>query len=130
SGHSDTKTRTVEVSPYNFTGFFAPVDNPPVLNQVNAGQAIPVKFSLGGDQGLNIFAAGSPNSVQVSCASGVPISDVEETETAGSSSLTYDASSDRYKYTWKTEKSWKNTCRQLTLTLRDGTVHIANFKFK
>jgi uncharacterized repeat protein (TIGR01451 family) len=130
SGHSDTKTMTVEVSPYNFTGFFAPVDNPPVLNQVNAGQAIPVKFSLGGDQGLNIFADGSPSSVLVSCASGVPISDVEETETAGSSSLSYDASSDRYKYTWKTEKAWKNTCRQLTLTLRDGTVHIANFKFK
>jgi uncharacterized repeat protein (TIGR01451 family) len=130
SGHTDTKVRTVEVSPYNFTGFFAPIDNPPVLNEMKAGAAAPVKFSLGGNQGLNIFAAGSPNSVQVSCASGVPISDVEETETAGQSSLSYDAASDRYKYTWKTESSWKNTCRVLTVTLRDGTVHTANFKFK
>ena len=130
SGHTDTKVRTVEVSPYNFTGFFSPIDNPPVLNEMKAGQAAPVKFSLGGNQGLNIFATGSPSSTQVSCASGVPISDVEETETAGQSSLSYDAASDRYKYTWKTESSWKNTCRVLTITLRDGTVHTANFKFK
>src|SRR5215213_7243547 len=128
SGHSDTKVRTVEVLPYNFTGFFAPIDNPPTLNEMKAGQAAPVKFSLGGNQGLNIFTAGSPSSIQISCNSSDPITPVEETETAGSSSLTYDSASDRYKYTWKTENSWKNTCRQLTLTLRDGTVHVAKFK--
>lgn len=130
SGHSDTKVRTVQVSPYNFTGFFAPIDNPPVVNQVNAGQAIPIKFSLGGNQGLNIFAAGSPSSVQINCNTNDPISDVTETETAGSSSLSYDAASDRYKYTWKTDNSWKNTCRLLTVGLRDGTVYTAKFKFK
>ena len=130
SGHSDTKVRTVEVLPYNFTGFFSPIDNPPVLNEMKAGQAAPVKFSLGGNQGLNIFAAGSPSSVQISCSSSAPIADVEETETAGGSSLTYDPTTDRYKYVWKTDSSWKNTCRQLTVTLRDGTVHVAYFKFK
>jgi len=130
SGHSDTKVRTVEVSPYNFTGFFAPIDNLPAYNEMKAGQAAPVKFSLGGNQGLNIFAAGSPSSTQISCSSGDPIAPVEETETAGSSSLSYDSATDRYKYTWKTESSWKNTCRLLTVTLRDGTVHTAKFKFK
>jgi hypothetical protein len=122
--------RTVEVSPYNFTGFFAPIDNLPALNEMKAGQAAPVKFSLGGNQGLNIFAAGSPSSVQISCVSGDPVAPVEETETAGSSSLSYDSATDRYKYTWKTESSWKNTCRLLTVALRDGTVHTAKFKFK
>ena len=73
SGHSDTEVRTVEVLPYNFTGFFAPIDNPPALNEMKAGQAAPVKFSLGGNQGLNIFAAGSPSSVQISCSSSDPI---------------------------------------------------------
>lgn len=130
SGHSDTEVRTVEVLPYNFTGFFSPIDNLPVFNEMKAGQAAPVKFSLGGDQGLNIFAAGSPGSVQISCSSSAPIADVEETETAGSSSLTYDPTTEIYKYVWKTEASWKNTCRQLTVTLRDGTIHMANFKFK
>lgn len=130
SGHSDTKVRTVEVLPYNFTGFFAPIDNPPAFNEMKAGQAAPVKFSLGGNQGLNIFAAGSPSSVQISCSNSDPILPVEQTETAGQSSLSYDSTSNQYKYTWKTESSWKNTCRQLTVTLRDGTVHVAKFKFK
>ena len=48
---------------YNWSGFFPPVDNLPALNSVKAGSAIPVKFSLGGDKGLNIFAAGYPKSV-------------------------------------------------------------------
>jgi hypothetical protein len=38
------------------------VDNLPVLNKANAGQAIPVMFSLGGNKGLDIFAAGYPKS--------------------------------------------------------------------
>ena len=130
SGHSDTEVRNVEVLPYNFTGFFSPINNLPTVNEIKAGQAAPVKFSLGGDQGLNIFAAGSPSSVQVACDTALPVDAVEETETAGSSFLVYDAATDRYKYVWKTENSWKNTCRQLTMTLRDGTVHVAIFKFK
>jgi uncharacterized repeat protein (TIGR01451 family) len=130
SGHTDTKVRTVQVSPYNFTGFFSPIDNPPVVNQVNSGQSIPIKFSLGGNQGMNIFAAGSPSSVQINCNTNDPISDVQEIETPGSSGLTYEAGSNQYKYIWKTEKSWKNQCRTLTVTLRDGTVHTAKFKFK
>jgi hypothetical protein len=36
---------------YAFTGFFPPVDNLPVLNQLKAGQGIPLNFSLGGDYG-------------------------------------------------------------------------------
>jgi len=130
SGHTDTKVRTVEVLPYNFTGFFAPIDNLPAFNEMKAGQAAPVKFSLGGNQGLNIFAANSPSSVQITCTSGDPILPVEQTETAGQSALSYDTTTNQYKYTWKTDSAWKNTCRQLTVTLRDGTVHIAKFKFK
>ena len=43
---------------YNFSGFFQPVDNLPTFNMTKAGSAIPVKFSLGGNQGLDILAAG------------------------------------------------------------------------
>ncbi|MCB9079663.1 MAG: YncE family protein [Anaerolineaceae bacterium] len=115
---------------HNFSGFFPPVDNPPALNRVKAGSAVPVKFSLSGDQGLNIFAAGYPKSQQISCDANAPISDVEETVTAGSSSLTYDANTDQYIYTWKTDKSWAGTCRQLIVQLNDTTAHLANFDFK
>lgn len=48
------------VKNHNFTGFFRPVDNQPEVNSVKAGQAIPVKFSLSGDKGRNIIAAGYP----------------------------------------------------------------------
>lgn len=115
---------------YNFTGFFAPVENLPTFNEMKAGQAVPVKFSLSGNKGLNIFAVDSPNSVQISCTSGDPVAAVEETVTAGSSSLSYDASSDRYNYVWKTDSAWKNTCRQLNVVLNDGSTHSAKFKFK
>jgi hypothetical protein len=120
-------TRTVNVI-YNFTGFFSPVSNLPTLNQVNAGRAIPVKFSLAGNQGLGIMAAGYPASQQVSCSTSAPISDVQETTTAGNSSLSYDGA--QYNYVWKTESVWAGTCRVLTVKLIDGTSHTANFKFK
>lgn len=116
--------------PFAFTGFFQPIDNPPTLNTVKAGSAVPVKFSLGGDQGLNIFAPGSPASRQVTCTTAAPLDDVEQTVTAGGSSLTYDATANQYIYVWKTEASWANTCRELVLTLIDGSNHTANFKFK
>jgi PKD repeat protein len=115
---------------YNFSGFFQPVDNLPVLNAVKAGIALPVKFSLAGNQGLTILAAGYPTSRQIACDSAAPIDDIEQTVTAGGSSLAYDATSDQYVYVWKTDPTWAGSCRQLIVRLADGTDHRANFKFK
>jgi hypothetical protein len=112
-----------------FTGFFAPVDNAPVVNVVKAGSAVPVKFSLGGNRGLSILAAGSPASAPHSCTS-APADLLESTDTPGSSTLTYDAASDRYHYVWKTAKAWVGTCRTFVLKLSDGTSHTAEFRFK
>ncbi len=126
----DTRGYTGSVSiVYNFSGFVAPVDNPPVVNVSKAGSAIPVKFSLHGNQGLNIFAAGSPSSRTVLCDNGALQDNVELTVTAGSSSLSYDPSSDLYTYVWKTDKAWAGTCRELTVKLTDNTVHKSSFKF-
>lgn len=116
--------------PYAFSGFFQPVDNLPTENVVRAGSAIPVKFSLGGNRGLDIFAAGFPASQQIACNNSAPVSDIEETVAAGGSSLTYDPATDQYSYIWKTNTAWKNTCRQLAVKLNDGSSHIANFQFK
>jgi len=112
-----------------FTGFLSPVDNPPVVNKATAGQSIPVKFSLGGDRGLEILATGSPSSVQVDCDTSAPTDLVEETTTS-TSGLHYDATSDVYNYVWKTSATWAKTCRMLTLTLDDGSTHTAVFAFK
>jgi hypothetical protein len=115
---------------FAWTGFFQPVDNGNVLNAVKAGSAIPVKFSLGGNQGLSIFASGYPNVRQVACSSTIPIDEIEVTVTAGNSSLTYDAVAGQYVYVWKTDKAWVGTCRVLQVTLADGTPHTAYFQFK
>jgi len=115
---------------YNFAGFFPPISNPPVVNVVNAGRAIPVKFSLSGYKGLNIFAPNSPASGEVACNSSDPAVTLVDTVTAGGSSLSYDASSDQYVYIWKTDPSWAGTCRQLVVQLIDGSIHRADFRFK
>lgn len=113
---------------YNWSGFRQPVDNMPVLNKAKAGSAIPVKFSLSGNQGLNIFAAGFPKSAVGSCDPHAVAEPIEETVTAGSSSLTYDATADQYTYVWKTDKAWTG-CRTLTLKFVDGKSYHANFNF-
>ncbi len=119
----------VQTQPFSFNGFFPPVDNQPTLNVAKAGSAIPVKFSLGGNKGLNIFAQGYPVSTAANCGAAAE-SAVEETFTANSSGLTYDASADQYIYVWKTDKAWANTCRTLVVKLTDGIVHSASFQFK
>lgn len=121
---------TTHVVIFNWAGFFQPVDNLPTMNSVKAGQAIPVKFSLGGNKGLNIFATGYPASQQIVCGTNMPVDDIEQTVTAGNSSLSYDPGTGQYNYVWKTDKAWTGTCRQLIVKLVDGTYHYANFKFK
>jgi predicted outer membrane repeat protein len=114
---------------FTFTGFFAPVENLPTVNVARAGSGIPVKFSLGGNQGLSIFASGSPGSQQITCDASAPQGPIEETVNAGGSSLSYDAAMDRYTYVWKTDRGWGGTCRTLTLTFTDGTTRAASFRF-
>jgi hypothetical protein len=114
---------------YNFTGFFQPVDNVPTFNRVKAGRAIPIKFSLSGNQGLGILATGYPVTKKIACDTSAPNDDIEQTVTAGSSSLSYDATTDQYNYILKSDSAWASTCRQLVLRLKDGTDHVANFRF-
>lgn len=122
--------RSFEVQ-YRYSGFFQPVDNPGAANLTNkakAGSAIPVKFSLSGNWGLNIFAIGSPSASSYSCTSS-PEDLIEETTAGTTSGLQYDAASGQYVYIWKTLPTWPGTCRKLSLTLRDGTKHEALFHF-
>lgn len=134
TGQRDVYGATIELPPagptYTFGGFRRPVDALPTLNQMKAGGAVPVKFSLGGDQGPSIFAAGSPKSQAIACDSTATVDGVEQTVSAGGSSLTYDPLADTYSYVWKTDKAWAGTCRQLVLTFVDGSVQRANFTFK
>ena len=128
--HNNTANGSFTVSVvYGWAGFFQPVDNLPTVNSVKAGSAIPIKFSLSGNQGLNIFKSGSPASASYTCSGTAPTDAIEQTVTAGGSSLSYDASTDQYVYVWKTDKGWAGSCRTLVVKLADNTTRTANFQF-
>jgi hypothetical protein len=112
--------------PFDFTGFFAPVTMT-APNLAKPGQAIPVKFSLAGDKGLEVVKSArfivegtdlTPD--------GVPL----PADVATASGLSYDPSSDRYTYTWKTSKLWSLKTGTFELTLSDGTTHTFEATFK
>ncbi|HKP57770.1 MAG TPA: PxKF domain-containing protein [Polyangiales bacterium] len=113
---------------FDFAGFFSPVDNPPAVNKAKAGSAVPIKFSLHGDHGLDVLASGSPTSSPVRCGA-VAATASEKAACASSKGLSYDARTDRYTYVWKTAKAWSGTCRTLIVKLSDGSEHKASFKF-
>jgi hypothetical protein len=124
-----TQSFTVSPAPilFAFAGFFQPVDNNGILNVVKAGAAVPVKFSLGGYKGMNILQ-GTPSARAIACSTAQSDA-IETTVAASSSGLQYDAPADQYIYVWKSESSWKNSCRRFTLALTDGSVHTADFQF-
>ena len=61
-GSSGTAVHNVQ---YTFAGFFAPVDNFPVINKANAGQAIPVKWRLTDVNGAGVSDPSSFSSLTV-----------------------------------------------------------------
>jgi hypothetical protein len=147
-GNQATGNFKVKVA-YAFNGFFQPIDNPAggaiTWNKAKAGSAIPVKFSLGGDRGMNILADGtllastfgappagpssSPWAEKVTCGSAVTEDVIENTVTANASGLIYDPGAKQYSYVWKTSTSWANSCRVLHVMLKDGTDHVAYVHF-
>jgi len=122
------------VRPFTVAGPFAPLDID-ALHVVKAGQAVAVKFSLGGDRGLGVLVPGFPSSQETDCDVSSFSNVIDETAAAGNSGLSYDLSTDTYTYVWKTERAWRDTCRQLTLMFADGrwlngSALRANFSFK
>lgn len=87
----------------------------------------PVKFSLNGDQGLEIIA--SAQFVASGTATN-PSGEVLDTVTAGKSGLQYDPASDIYTYVWKTAKSMAKQTGRFVLTLSDGSQYSFDVAFK
>jgi hypothetical protein len=134
TAHSCLKTSWV-TSPqtYSFYGFLSPVDNLPIINATKAGQTIPVKWQLVDSNGVPISNPDSFKSLTsklVGCASlaDAPIEVVEE-YAADSSGLQY-LGDGNWQFNWKTPKTYATQCRVMILTLGDGSMHSASFKFK
>jgi hypothetical protein len=113
---------------YDWRGFTERVGNPPTVNTVTAGSTVPVKFGLGGNQGLAVLAAGYPQLQPVFCGtttpSGAPIGPGR-----GAGGLRYDPATNQYLYNWPTDRAWQGTCGRFDLKLADGTTHSTTFAF-
>jgi hypothetical protein len=123
SGNTATETRVYRVV-YAFSGFFKPLEPFPNSAEFRAGDGVPVRFSLRGDRGRDVLMW-QPLERQVPCGSGAAHAFGGTT-----GSLSYNVSLDRYTFLWQTAKAWSGTCRQLELTLRDGTRHYANVSLR
>jgi PKD repeat protein len=106
------KASTTHAVVFTFTGPYPPLPMPPATGTFNAGASVPVKFGLGGDQGMDIFLSGSPT--YAACSGGASKPAIGK--------LTYDPSTMLYNFVWKTEKGLTG-CVRLTMKLVDGTTH-------
>ena len=102
---------------YAFDGFFSPVQMG-ATNRAKAGSSVPLKFSIGGDDGMDVLAGGSP-SVQA-CGGG--------DATRADGKLSYDSDAGQYVYVWKTDRAWAGSCREVTVRLVDGSAKSVSFR--
>jgi hypothetical protein len=131
AGHSATKSVTYVVN-FVFVGFQPPVDAPPMLNTVNAGSTVPVKWTLANAAGTvyaNLNAVQSLSSKQIRCPNAntdpagqdVPI---------GTTDILKITNGTTFQFTWKTSTSFAGTCRRFFIHLSDGSTPYADFKFR
>jgi sugar lactone lactonase YvrE len=113
-------------SQLNFQGFLAPIAAIPAINVVPRSRTIPIKWRLPDGNGGYVSNPASFQSLSqtfITCPSG-PINTI--TETAGGSGLRYDAPTSSFIYSWTTGA--QSSCRNVHITLSDGTTHDLLFK--
>lgn len=122
AGHLSTLSRQYEV--IKFTGFFAPIVNPPTVNTAKAGGIVPVKYRLQRLVDGQLVPADDPTSfvsVTATQEGGVTcqgLEDVVETF-AGSSGLQY-MGDGNWQFNWATKKSYAGKCFRMNLNLWDA----------
>ena len=107
-----------------FGGFHPPIEAAPVLNMVNAGAVVPVRFTLAG---------GGPNplidSQPVDCTTLVPTG-AAPASLAGPGSTDLTQNENQYMVNWKTDAAWAGSCRRVTVRIPAAADAIAYFKFQ
>ena len=106
-----------------------PILDLPAVNEGGPGK-LTLTFSLGGNQGLDIFKPGRPSSASYPCGTTPPTDANQPAASVGSKGFRYDSRSNLYVFDWKVSASWKNSCRVFVLGLADGTTHNLAFHFK
>ena len=123
NGKTATASATYQVI-YVFKGFDSPVDANGTISDARAGDAISLKFSLSGDQGLNVISKQTWQ--PASCADWTP----SGAAVSADGKLSYSSPSDRYRDLVSTSSSWKGSCRTLRLDFADSTSREIHVRFK
>ncbi len=132
-------TEAFDTHPDCRRGFQPPASHPyGTLLEVDAGDAVPLRFTADGYRKLDVLASNSPFSRRVDCETlqvpsqgqfttprELPIA----TETPGNSKLTVN-SAGVFTYPWKPLEDWGGTCREVVVTRDDGKQHRAFFRFE
>jgi uncharacterized protein len=111
---------------WDFGGFVTP-SNPAGVTQVKAGASLPVRFSLDGDQGLEVLG-GEVLFQRHACPTGASIGGPIVAEQA--EPFSYDPLTDTYRFVWKTKKAWVGWCGTLAVPLADGQTYMLEVAFK
>lgn len=134
AGNTAQATRTYNVvqSGFTFIGFFSPIKNLGAINVVKAGSVVPLKWQLKDGNGnfvTSLSAISSIISQRYVCTSDVLTVPLDPAQSSGGSDLRYDRGNNVYQLSWKTQKTWVDTCRRLTVTFSDGSSASADFRF-
>jgi hypothetical protein len=128
AGNTASLTHTYNVYFPGNSGLKPPFQGASGLVAVDAGDALPLKFSLGGvDYGTAIIADGYPRTAEIDCTTLAVIGDWSFIGASGASGFRRTDSS--YHYNAKTSPSWAGTCRVLQLQLIDNSVYELYLKF-
>jgi hypothetical protein len=114
---------------YRFS-WLSPTEVRPTRNTVQAGATVPVRWTLKSryEYGKYIFDATRPASQRFDCTSGKLV----EGSRWSTHPFSWDGLTewdDPYTYSWKTVAGWAGQCRRFFLTLDDGSVHTADYRF-
>jgi hypothetical protein len=127
--YNEARAQVTITVQWAFTGFIG-LASEPTVNQVRAGSSVNLTFSLGGNRGLNILAAGSPTVAPYVCGGTVPTPGSGiALPLAKNGALAYDTKAGQYTITWKPEKR-EQSCRLVSIKLTDGTIHTARFQLQ
>ncbi|MDQ3877622.1 MAG: SGNH/GDSL hydrolase family protein [Actinomycetota bacterium] len=117
---------------YSFEGFTAPVNNLPTVNLAQAGQTIPITWTLRDYAGVGVANPSSfvdVASAAVPCGENQPSDEIEWTSSATGLKYLGDG---RWRYSWQTSKAYAGSCMLLRLKLADGITEgrSASFRFR
>lgn len=127
AGHSATGSIGYRVV-YGFSGFGAPVQNPPVLNLAKAGRSIPLRWRVLDAHGAPVggLATAKVTAVAIACPGAT---ENRINSYGGSNGELQNLGDGYYQLDWMAASLLRGSCRRLELDLGDGQPRVAQFKF-